>query len=276
MSIQESFTRYWVRVLRRFLVDATPWARDNIAFAGLALLLPLAIVYLRDRHHQVDWELIKAALLFYAISLAAYGGVHLLRTPWKMDREQTQAVNRLTEEAGSLRRQAADRQPKLAVELRELLFLESEYPKEVFVRVSLENERPDSICTVDEYELSFTIGDHTYRSREIVHDLNDFVAIAIGGGEAARKTPVSEDLSDLVAGITHSDPVRYGAPRYGWIHFSFPDLSKMVRSFCSADHAEICVFDPFGGCAKSGLDLRAEKPIRRIESTRWDGTVRWV
>ena len=45
---------YYLRFWRRFIKDATPWARDNIVWGLIVLVLPPLFVYFRNRHAQID------------------------------------------------------------------------------------------------------------------------------------------------------------------------------------------------------------------------------
>lgn len=72
--------RFW----RRFFKDATPWARDNIFWGIVVLVVPPWAAYLRDSH-PLDWELIKTSLWLYLFAFAVYALVHLSRVPRKLD-----------------------------------------------------------------------------------------------------------------------------------------------------------------------------------------------
>jgi cell division protein FtsB len=79
---------YYSRVWKRFLKDATPWARDNILWGAVVVVLPPVFVFLRDRHAQIDWTVIRATLVLYSFALPLYFAVHLIRTPKKLDQER--------------------------------------------------------------------------------------------------------------------------------------------------------------------------------------------
>jgi hypothetical protein len=86
--------RFW----KRFIKDATPWARDNIIWGLLALLVPPVFIYLRSRHPQIDWPLYKTTVSFYGVALVTYILVQLCRVPAKLDaeREGVEALLRTT------------------------------------------------------------------------------------------------------------------------------------------------------------------------------------
>lgn len=84
-DIRETYhKRFW----KRFFKDATPWARDNILWGVLFLVVPPLIIYARDRHAPVDWVPIRATLILYALAFAIYALVHLCRVPKKLDQER--------------------------------------------------------------------------------------------------------------------------------------------------------------------------------------------
>ena len=51
-----TFREYYGRFSRKLAKDATPWARDNIGFAGAMVFLPLVAVYWKD-HIKVTLQL---------------------------------------------------------------------------------------------------------------------------------------------------------------------------------------------------------------------------
>ena len=60
---------YYLRFWRRFIKDATPWARDNIVWGLIVLVLPPLFVYFRNRHAQIDWTVTKSTIWLYLIFL---------------------------------------------------------------------------------------------------------------------------------------------------------------------------------------------------------------
>lgn len=78
------FQRFWSRFFR----DAAPWARDNIFWGLLVLLVPAVFVYFRNRHAQIDWNVIESTILLYAVALFIYIVSHLCRTPGKLDADR--------------------------------------------------------------------------------------------------------------------------------------------------------------------------------------------
>jgi hypothetical protein len=79
---------YYLRFWRRFIKDATPWARDNIIWGLIVLVVPPLFVYFRNRRAQIDWTVTKSTIWLYLIFLSAYILVHLCRTPAKLDADR--------------------------------------------------------------------------------------------------------------------------------------------------------------------------------------------
>lgn len=79
---------YRLRFWKRFVRDATPWARDNIVWGVVVLVVPPLAAYFRDPHAQIDWPLIKNALWLYGFAFLIYALVHLCRTPKKLDADR--------------------------------------------------------------------------------------------------------------------------------------------------------------------------------------------
>jgi hypothetical protein len=88
VSEPDSFRAYYRRFWGRLRKDAAPWARDNIAFAGFMFLAPTVAVYIHDRNHSIDWDLIRTTLWIYLGALTIYLGYHAIRTPWKLSLEE--------------------------------------------------------------------------------------------------------------------------------------------------------------------------------------------
>ena len=81
----EPLEPYYKRLRKRLWKDAAPWARDNIVWAVLGVVVPPLALYLHDSHAQIDWPLIKIAIELYGFALAIYFLVQLCRTPKKLD-----------------------------------------------------------------------------------------------------------------------------------------------------------------------------------------------
>ncbi|MGA2201793.1 MAG: hypothetical protein ABSG40_07510 [Terriglobales bacterium] len=86
--IHQSVEPYYRRFWRRFFKDATPWARDNIVWGMIVLVVPPLAAYLRHTDSQIDWVLIRTSLWLYACAFSVYILAHLCRTPKKLDDER--------------------------------------------------------------------------------------------------------------------------------------------------------------------------------------------
>jgi hypothetical protein len=76
---------YYRRFRKRFFRDATPWARDNIVWGIIVLVVPPFAAYLRAPHAPMDWILIKNSLLLYGFALAIYVLAYLRGTAKHLD-----------------------------------------------------------------------------------------------------------------------------------------------------------------------------------------------
>lgn len=84
----EPLESYHARFWKRFRKDATPWARDNIVWGAVVLVVPPLAIYLHDPHAQIDWALIRTTIVLYVFALMVYILAHLGRTPKKLDLER--------------------------------------------------------------------------------------------------------------------------------------------------------------------------------------------
>ncbi len=85
MDHEATIGDYYRRFFRRLSEDATPWARDNIGFGIAMLTVPPLLVYLRDRSHPIDWQVIRTALYLYSAVFSMYLIFYAVRTAWKLD-----------------------------------------------------------------------------------------------------------------------------------------------------------------------------------------------
>ena len=92
-----SFRAYWSRFGKKLFADAYTWARDNIFWGLLVLILPALIVHFQHRDFSVDWHLIVTTLYAYAGLLVVYLVVHAIRTPWKLDSEKQKELDTANE-----------------------------------------------------------------------------------------------------------------------------------------------------------------------------------
>jgi hypothetical protein len=92
MGDQPKFSNYYGRFFARLAKDATPWARDNIGFAGLMVIAPLVAVYIQDHNHVIDWEIVRTTAWTYLGAFVIYMAYHIIRTPWKLDVNRSQEL----------------------------------------------------------------------------------------------------------------------------------------------------------------------------------------
>lgn len=102
MESPPTFCGYYGRFLSRLAKDATPWARDNIGFAGSMVVAPLVAVYVQDHNHVIDWVIVKTTAWIYLGALVIYTAYHLIRTPWKLDVDESQKLIGLAQSAEEL------------------------------------------------------------------------------------------------------------------------------------------------------------------------------
>ncbi len=84
---------YWKVFFGRMFRESTAWARDNLFWAAVMALVPAIAVYLRNRHHLIDWDVVWTAAWLYALAAIMYFAYHFLRTMQRMDGDHIQATN---------------------------------------------------------------------------------------------------------------------------------------------------------------------------------------
>jgi len=92
MESSVTFSRYYGGFVRRLAKDATPWARDNIGFAGFMVIAPIAAVYAKDHNHSIDWDVVKTTGWIYLVAAGVYLAYHAIRTSWKLDQDRVAAL----------------------------------------------------------------------------------------------------------------------------------------------------------------------------------------
>jgi hypothetical protein len=85
MEILQSYPR---RFLKRYLKEATPWARDNIVWSALVVIVPPLAEYLNNPRTTVDWNLFKNTLILYGFALVVYVLARLPFTARHLDDER--------------------------------------------------------------------------------------------------------------------------------------------------------------------------------------------
>ena len=121
-----SFRNYIARFWHRFYADAAPWARDNIFWGLVVLLIPPIAVVVHNSTARVDWDIIKTTLWLYLFSLLVYGFVHAIRTPWRIDQERERDIQTIEQEKHELQVRLAsaeislnDQSPKVHLQYSE-------------------------------------------------------------------------------------------------------------------------------------------------------------
>jgi hypothetical protein len=107
MGNQPTFWSYYRRFFPRLVKDATPWARDNLVFASCMIFLPVLGVWVRDRNHAIDWDILKTTLWLYLIAFGFYTLVHAALTAWKLDSDRARDLHESKQSAASLELQIA-------------------------------------------------------------------------------------------------------------------------------------------------------------------------
>src|SRR5271168_17038 len=125
MSAPQSFRYYYWQFLKEFAVDATPWARDNMILAGTMAVIPGFAVYWVDRSHSVDWPVIKTTLWLYGGALLIYLGIHMVRTPWKLNRRHIAEIQEAKDRETVLLKQIEELTPKQSIRQQTFSLAES-------------------------------------------------------------------------------------------------------------------------------------------------------
>jgi hypothetical protein len=107
---------YWKRYFSCLWREAQPWARDNIVWAVIVLIVPPLAVCLRDPSHEIDWAMVRTALWLYAIALGVYLLFHLVRTVSKVDaglQNELVASRKKVSELGAVLQEIEDAKPRI-------------------------------------------------------------------------------------------------------------------------------------------------------------------
>lgn len=95
MDESGTFNTYSRHVAKRLRKDATPWARDNILFAGLMVALPPLIAFVRNPSQSFDWGLFKTTLWLYVAAFGFYLVYQTAKAAWKVDTDRLQVIEGL-------------------------------------------------------------------------------------------------------------------------------------------------------------------------------------
>jgi hypothetical protein len=83
---------YSSRLITQSWNDGKSWARDNILWASVMVVLPPVAVYLRDPNRSIEWVTVKTTLWLYLAVLVVYVAVYLVKSVWKLDKERAEAL----------------------------------------------------------------------------------------------------------------------------------------------------------------------------------------
>jgi hypothetical protein len=108
---------YWKRFAIAFWNDSVPWARDNIVFAAIALIVPALVVHLRYPNQTIDWAMVTTALGFYATALVIYFLAVAVRTPKRLDSE----IQRRCEELQARVNELEAMPPEISLEIQDVV-----------------------------------------------------------------------------------------------------------------------------------------------------------
>jgi hypothetical protein len=81
----EPLESYYARFWKRFRKDSTAWARDNILWGIVVLIVPILAARLLHHTLLVDWELVYTTLGLYAVAAVIYFAAHACLVPRKLD-----------------------------------------------------------------------------------------------------------------------------------------------------------------------------------------------
>jgi hypothetical protein len=99
-----------------------PWARDNIFWAVVVLVLPPTAAYLREPNHSIDWLMVRTTLWLYFATFVVYMGYQLVRAILKLDAERIEELQAsserervLSEQLSDLERKYFDERPQMGL-----------------------------------------------------------------------------------------------------------------------------------------------------------------
>jgi hypothetical protein len=163
MNSQDTFSGYYRRFFGRLLKDGYEWPRDNIFIAFSMVIVPPAAVWLRDPAHVPDWPTIKIAGWLYLALFTVYAIYHIIRTPWKLDKER---VNKIIALEDKLSHQATmDEIKERIVCLTQLIDRGRKFTQQCRTSRDLVPEEPVNVWASEVEDALTRIFDSTYISR---------------------------------------------------------------------------------------------------------------
>src|SRR6185437_6067164 len=91
MSNQSTFRSYWKHLWSNHLHQAKPWARDQILWALVVIIVIPFLAALRVGK-KIDAPFIWTCLEFYFVVAVIYAAVHVLRAGWKAYQERDRVI----------------------------------------------------------------------------------------------------------------------------------------------------------------------------------------
>lgn len=279
---------YYGRVFWAAWNDFKAATREQIIGALLAFAILLCQIQFGAIHRADVQASVWSVAWPYTLLLAGLLLWHLIRAPWGLDAKRVKELgdsrkefNRLINQNADLKQEAENKVPLLNLDVHESLARLGQSSVDVFVDVSIGNTTPGTACTVSSYQLTLERGTVRYASQKALHDLTEYNAVDLL--QTAQGKPVKpyfgnpQPLTDLAAGISHREPIVYGAPHRGWLHFhldnmpKWPTLDDQNKWHPSREYIIILeVWDPFNSGAefmatlKIGGDRGIEKQYYRL------------
>jgi hypothetical protein len=141
------------------------------------------------------------------------------------------AESALREQIALLTQQMENRIPNLHLEVWEVLIIRHLMSAEVFVDASVANSTPDTQGAVRQFTLALEIAGKTLEAQKNRTDLDDYRLIDRSDIKMGLIQPFRFTLlADLASSMNSRNPVLYGVPHRGWIHFSFADIPDWPTS----------------------------------------------
>ncbi len=213
---------YWRRFRKRFWKDSAPWARDNIVWGMIVLVVPPLAAYIHDSDTQVDWLLIKNSLLLYAFALAIYIAVYFARTAKNLDADLVGSIGNEIEKKRTLEQELAEINkvpPAMDIQPVELYRVPIDAGRDrdsagrmgwdVFCLVRINLRSPNSVSVVN-YKLTLCAN-----GAQLSFDSLD----NLGAFEVKLWTPKTFEAFSIPKLPTD---LKAGEPAEGWLHFIVP------------------------------------------------------
>jgi hypothetical protein len=159
------------------------WARDNILWAVVVLVVPPAAVYFHDPSHSIDWPLIRTTLWLYVAAFVIYAIYQSAHAAVTLDAERY--VRILEAERRASDAEALNTRPKIVPEILEC-FWDIDAPSRdtfSFVYASIRLTNHNDVAThITKYELNIEISnvkfisdsETTYSAKRKAEDSFDF------------------------------------------------------------------------------------------------------